>query len=61
MCSVVEHASCKLLNQEWFLDDFAKFRKATISFVMSVLQSVSALTGWIFMKFDIFSDRNWIK
>ena len=40
MCSVVEHATCKLLYLELFLDEFAKFRIATISFVMSVLQSV---------------------
>ena len=48
-----------------FLDAFAKLRKATTSFVMSARPSVcasvhpsewnkSALTGWIFMKFDIW-------
>jgi hypothetical protein len=37
------------------LGAFAKFRKATISFVMSVCPSAlnnSAPTGWIFKKFD---------
>jgi hypothetical protein len=39
-----------------FLRAFAKLRKATISFVMSVRPSAwnnSTLTGRIFMKFDI--------
>ena len=39
-----------------FLKAFAKLRKATISFVMSVCPSAwnsSASTGRIFMKFDI--------
>jgi len=39
-----------------FLGAFAKFHKATISFVMSVRPSAwnnSAPTGWIFVKFDI--------
>jgi len=38
-----------------FLGEFAKFRKATISFVMSVRASTwnSALIGCIFMKFDV--------
>jgi len=39
-----------------FLGAFAKFRKATISFVMSVRLSAlenSAPTGGTFMKFDI--------
>jgi hypothetical protein len=39
-----------------FLGVFAKFEKATISFVMSVSPSAfnnSALTGRIFMKLDI--------
>ena len=41
---------------------FAKLRKATVSFVMSVRLSVclpardnSASTGWVFMKFDIWA------
>ena len=41
-----------------FLAAFAKFRKATISFVMSVRPSAwnnSAHTGGIFMKFDIWA------
>jgi hypothetical protein len=40
-----------------FLGAFAKFRKATISFVLSVRPSTwknSAPTGRIFMKFDIW-------
>jgi hypothetical protein len=46
------------LHISQFLGTFANLRKATISFVMSVCQSVrpiewnSALTGRIFMKFD---------
>ena len=39
-----------------FLGEFAKLRKATVSFVMSVRPSArnnSAATGRIFMKFDI--------
>jgi len=41
-----------------FLGTFAKLRKGTISFVMSVCQSVqwhnSVPTGRIFVKFDIW-------
>ena len=48
-----------LLLQLWnILGTFAKFRKATISFVMSVRSSawdISASLGRIFMKFDIWS------
>jgi hypothetical protein len=45
-----------------FLHAFAKLRKATISFVMSVSPSAwnnSALTGWIFMKsgISVFSEN----
>jgi hypothetical protein len=43
-----------------FLDAFAKLQKITVSFVMCVFLSLcpsawnnSALTGWIFVKFDI--------
>jgi hypothetical protein len=48
------------------LGAFAKFRKPTISFVMSVCPSASnnsATTGWIFMKFYIrlLFDNLWIK
>jgi len=45
---------------DWFLDAFTKFRKATITFVMSVTPSVrlsswknSAPTGRFIVKFDI--------
>ena len=41
-----------------FLGMFVKFQRATISFVMSVHLSAwngSALTGQIFMKFDIYT------
>ena len=48
----------------WFLGAFGKFRKATVSFVMSFCLSVrltagntSVTTGRIFMKFDIFFFR----
>jgi len=40
------------------LDAFAKLRKISMSFVMFVRPSAwnnSALTGWIFMKVDIFA------
>ena len=48
------HTCCEFCY--WFLGPFAKLRRATISFVMSVRSSVwsnSAPTGWIFTKFDI--------
>jgi len=49
-----------------FLGAFAKLRKATISFVMSVRHSEwrnSATTGRIFMKFDtsVFFENMWRK
>jgi len=44
----------------FLVGEFAKLRKATVSFFMSGYQSIrppawknSALTGWIFRKFDI--------
>ena len=45
-----------LTDESFFLGAFTKFRKATISFVVSVRPSAwnsSALTGRIFMKSDI--------
>jgi len=40
MCGVVEHVTCRFLNVELFLDEFAKFWKVTISSAMSVRLSV---------------------
>jgi hypothetical protein len=42
-------------NTQCFLGTFAKLRKATISFVMSVCPSArnSAPTGQIYMEFDV--------
>ena len=65
-----EHKTCRnktaSLNMcSGFLGAFAKLRKATISFVMSVRPSAwndSAPTGRIFMKFDIwgfFENLSW--
>ena len=47
------HMSCRLILVS-FLGAFAKLRKATISFVVSVRLSAwnSALTGKILMEFD---------
>jgi hypothetical protein len=36
-CNVVEHPTCKLVHLELSLDEFAKFWKATITVVLSVL------------------------
>ena len=57
LCKVVPLHLIKLFNLHAFLGAFAKFRKAADSFVRSVCPSVcnnSALTGRIFMKFDIW-------
>jgi hypothetical protein len=54
MCSVLERAACKLLNVELFLDEFAKCRKATLSFVISVHQSVCT-HGNTWLSLDGFS------
>jgi len=41
-----------MVREEHFLGAFAEFRKAAMSFVLSVSPSAwnSASTGWIFMK-----------
>jgi hypothetical protein len=47
-----------------YLGAFAKLREATVSFVLSVRPSAwsnSAITGGIFMKFDIFIFENFSK
>jgi hypothetical protein len=56
VCVCVCICSCVTLKKEEFFGAFAKLRKATISFVMSVRLSArnnSAPTGHIFKKFDI--------
>jgi hypothetical protein len=54
--SIGAAAAAEVMSNAECLGAFAKFRKATVSFVMSVCLSAcnsSATTGRIFMKFDI--------
>ena len=54
---MVQQVAFKRGKYTLFLDAFAKLRKATVNFVMSVRLSVRmeqlGCTGQIFMKFDI--------
>ena len=58
LCKSTDFSPLTLPPQPYyvFLGAFAKLRKETISFIMSVLPSawnILALTGRMFMKFDI--------